>query len=335
MADRFIVDEIQQIGVESSPGSAATPTIKFNGLNFDIDTDMEFDSFGPSGEIADTIVTPVQEWSGGELSGRPVYTELPYVFSNLFGAAAVSTPSGATLTRRWLWEPSTSSPWTPKTLTLRRGVSGDTAEEANYLLLSGLGITFSRAAAPEISGDFFAQRLNYAATLAATGVSSHTEVPILATQGDVYLDAASGSLGTSKLLRDFEYQWTLEDMFDMIWPINSALPSFAAHSRQKPTLRNMLRLGNDAVGRAPVTNMRAGSTVWVRARYTAATDSIESGFAHRLTIDTPLKVVEAPSRGDEVGLSTLEWTFANVKDASWGKFVSIELLTNFAALGTP
>lgn len=335
MADRFIVSEVQQIGVESSPGSAATPTIQLNGISIEIDTDLEVDEFGPAGMLPMTIVAPRQEWSSGSVSGYPTYTELAYLLSNVLGAATVTTPSGATDTRKWLWEPDESTPWTPKTLTLRRGVSGGTAEEVNYLLLSGLGLTFSRTAAPEISGDLFAQRMNYAATLATTGVGQHELVPILPSQCDVYLDSSSGSLGSTKLLRDFEFSWSIADLFDMIWPINSSLPSFAAHSVQKPTLEAMLSLGNDTVGTGIVTNMRAGSTVWVRFRATGATDSIESGFAYRLTIDVPLKVASAPSRADENGLSTLEWTFRNVYDPTWGKWISIELLTDFAALGTP
>lgn len=332
MADRFIVSEVQQIGIESSPGAAAIPTVRFQGLNVDIDTELEVDEFGPQGQFPQSIVAPRQEWAAGSLSGFPTYTEIAYAISNVLGAATVSTPSGATAARRWLWEPDESTPWTPKTWTLRRGVSGDTAEEANYLLLSGLGLSFSREAAPEISGDLFARRLDYAATLAATGVGTHANVPILATQGDIYLDAAHGSLGTTKLLRDFQYEWTLADLFAMIWPINSALPSFAAHSVQKPTIGNMLALGNDAAGRALVTNMRAGSTVFVRCCYTGP--EIESGQSYRLTIDTALKVVEAPSRGDVNGLSTLEWAFRNVYDSTWGKWVSIELITDFATLGT-
>lgn len=308
------------------------PTVQFNGLSVEIDTALEVDEFKPSGQLPQSIVAPRQEWAAGSLTGFPTYTELAYVFANVLGAAAVSTPSGATDARRWLWEPSAATPWTPKTWTLRRGVSGDTAEEANYLLLSGLGLTFSRTAAPEISGDLFAQRLNYGASLAATGVDLHTNEPILATQGDVFLDSASGSLGSTKLLRDFEYQWSIADLFDMIWPINSALPSFAAHSVQVPTIEAMLRLGNDAAGRALVTNMRAGSTVFVR--YRATGPEIESGQSFRLTIDTALKVADAPSRADENGLSTLEWTLRNVYDADWGKWVSVELITDFGTLGT-
>jgi hypothetical protein len=335
VADRFLVSEVQQVGVESTAGTAVAPTVQLNGLNFEIDTDLEVAEFGPSGMLPMTIVAPIQEWSSGQLTGYPTYTELPYPLSNVLGAATITTPTGATLGRRWLWEPDESTPWTPKTLTLRRGVSGDTAEEANYVLMSGLGLTFSRTSAPELSGDLFARRLDYAATLAATGVNQHSLVPILPSQCDVYLDSASGSLGVTKLLRDFEFSWSISGLYDMIWPLNSSLTSFAAHAVVKPTLEAMLRLGNDTVGRALTSNMRAGSTVWVRFRATGETNSIESGQTYRLTIDVPLKVFAAPSRADENGLSTLEWTFRNVYDPAWGKWISIELITNFAVLGTP
>ncbi len=332
MADRMMVSEVQQIGVEVTPGTAVAPTKQFGGLNIELDTAIEFDEFGPSGQLPNTLVAPRQEWATGALSGFPTYTELPYVFSNLLGAATISTPSGATNARRWLWEPDESTPWAPLTWTLRRGVPGDTAEEAAYVLLSGLDLSFSRTAAPEISGDLFARRLDYTATLATTGVTSPALVPILANQINVYLDATSGGLGGTQLLRDFSYEWSLSDLFGMIWPLNSALPSFAAHSVQKPTLGNSLQMGNDAAGRALVTNMRAGSTVFVRMRANGGANSIESGQAYQLTIDTALKVVEAASRADLDGLSTLEWAFRNVYDATWGRWCSVELITSIAAL---
>jgi hypothetical protein len=148
----------------------------------------------------------------------------------------------------------------------------------------------------------------------------------------VYLDSAHGSLGTTKLTRDFEYRWSIADLFNPIWPINSSLTSFAAHAVQAPTIEAMLRLGNDSVGRGLLTNLRAGSTVFVRFRAQGAADSIESGQRYSLTIDTALKVADAPGRGDEDGLSTLEWTFRNVYDPTWGKWLSVELITDFASL---
>ena len=330
MADRYLVSEVQQLGVESVPGTAVTPTIQLNGMSIALDTAIEFDEFGPAGQLTNTIVAPRQEWASGALSGFPTYTELPYALSNLLGAANITTPSGATDARRWLWEPDESTPWTPKTWTVRRGVSGDTAEEAAYVLLSGLNLSFSRTATPELGGDLFGRRLDYTATLASTGVTSTELVPILPSQVDIYLDSTSGNLGNTQLTRDFSFAWSISGLFDMIWPLNSSLNSFAAHSVLKPDISATLMMGNDSAGRALVTNMRAGSTVFVRLQATGP--QIESGQNYQLTIDTALKVRSAPSRGDQNGLSTLEWGFRNVYDPTWTKWVSIELITDLAAL---
>lgn len=333
MPDRFLTAEVQQIGIESSPGSAATPTIQFNGLSVDIDTEIEFSEFNVAGSIVNTIVAPRREFSTGQLSGFPTYTEMAYVLSNLFGAATVTTPSGATTTRRWTWTPDKSLPWTPKTWTLRRGDS-NTAEEANYLLLSGLGLVFSRVDDPEVSGDLFAQRLNYAATLAATGVTARNNIPILPGEVDIYMDSASGSIGSTKLLRDFRYELAFSDFFSNMWPLNSANASFAAHTITKPDLQTTLQLGNDAVGRGLVTNMRAGSSVFVRCLATSGSQ-IETGgggFNYKLTIDSALKVMDSPSRDDHEGASILEWTMRNVYDSGWGKWLQIVLDVDFASL---
>lgn len=331
MADRPVVSEVFQLAVESTAGTAATGGWKrFTGVNVDLGTALEVDEFAPMGTLADTIVAPRQEWAEGSVEGFPTYTDLAYLFANIFGAATITTPSGATNARRWLWTPDEATPWTPKTWTIQRGVPGDTAEQATYGLLSGLGLSFSRTAAPEISGDLFARRLDYAATLQTTGVTTLDEVPIFAPQVDVFLDDTSGGLGGTQLTRDFVAGWSIADLFNPIWPLNSSLTSFGAHTIAKPTIEATLQVGNDSVGRGLVTQMRAGTTKFLRIRATGP--EIESGFNYRLTMDMAVKVLSAPSRGDVDGLSTLEWTLRNVYDSGWGKWIEIELLTDQTAL---
>lgn len=332
MADRYPVSEVVQVGIESVIGTAVVPTIQFGGLNVELDTAVEYGEFSPMGQIPGSIVAPRQEWASGQLSGYPTYTEIQYPLSNLLGAAVITTPSGATLARQWVWNPSASTPWTPKSWTIRRGVPGATAEEANYALLSGLALEFSRTAAPTIGGDLFARRLDYGASLAVTGVTVPTLVPILPSEGDIWLDPAGASLGTTKLLRDFAFNYSIADLLGPIWPINSSFNSFAAHGVQKPTLEATLRMGNDAAGRALVTNMRAGSSVFVRYKATSAA-FIEGSTPYSLQIDTALKCVSAPARGDEDGLlSTLEWTMRNVYDATWASWLQVTLINGSAAL---
>lgn len=330
MADRYPVSEKVQIGVESTAGTAVTPTVELNGMSIEIDTAIEYDEFGPMGMLPNTLVAPRQEWGQGSLSGYPTYTEIQYPLSNIFGAATITTVTGAV--KQWVWAPDESTPWTPKTWTIRRGVPGDTAEEANYGLLSGFNVNFSRTATAEIGGDLFTRRLDYAAVMATTGLTSPALIPMLPAEGDVWIDSAGASLGTTKMTRDFAFQWSVADMFGPIWPINSSLTSFAAHGVQKPTLEAVLRLGNDSVGRGFITNMRAGSSVFARYKATSST-IIASAIPYSFQIDLALKCVAAPARGDEDGLlSTLEYTFRNVYDATWANWARVTLITDATGL---
>lgn len=334
MADRYPVSEVVQIGVESVAGTAVTPTKQMASLSVELNTALELDPFGPMGQLTDTLVIPRQEWAEGELSGVPTYTEIVYPLSNLFGAAVITTPSGATNRRLWSWNPDASTPWTPITWTVRRGVQGGTAEEANYCLLSGLTLNFSRTEMSELGGDLFAQRLNYGATMAAaSGVSTPALIPMLPAEGDIYLDTTGAGLGVTKLTRAFSLEVNLSGLFGPIWPINSANASFAAHGVQKPEdLEVVLRLGNDAVGRGLVTNMRAGTPVFLRYQAISG-QNIEASNPYKFTLDMALMVSDAPSRETEDDLiSTLEWTFKIISDATWGSWLKVAVENNLTGL---
>ena len=333
MPDRYPVSEVVQVGIEATPGTAVAPTKQFAGLNVELDTAIEHDEFGPMGQLTNTIVAPRQEWSTGALSGFPTYTEIVYPLSNVFGAAVITTPTGGDAARRlWSWNPSASTPWVPKTWTIRRGVPADTAEETNYGLLSGLNLAFSRTTAPTIGGDLFARRLDYTAVLATTGVTVPTNVPMLPAEGNVYLDATGAGIGATQLLRDFSLEFSISDLFGPIWPINSSFTSFAAHGVQKPTIEAKLTLGNDAAGRALVTNMRAGTAVFVRYVSTSG-QMITAVTPYKFTLDMALMCVSAPTRGDQDGLlSTLEWTFRVVSDPTWASWIRIAVENNATGL---
>jgi hypothetical protein len=333
MPDRYLVQEICEIGIESTPGTAVASDVKLAGLVIELDTALELDRIAPSGNLFDTIAAPRQEHATGSLSGFPLYTELPYVFSNIFGAATITTPTGAVQARQWAWAPSSSTPWTPITWTIRRGMVGNTAESAAYGLLSGVMMSFSRTATPEIGGELFARALDYAATVGATGLTALDVVPILPTQVCVYLDDTAAELGDTKLTRDFLASFELSELFGPFWPLDCENLSFGGHAPLKPEAIATLQLGNDTQGRELVTAMRAGASRFMRIEATGPViDTGPPAHSHRLRIDAALKVVEAPVRGDSDGLSTLEWGFGIFDDPDFGGALRISVVTNLAAL---
>src|SRR5262245_2820066 len=234
MPDRPLVQEVVEMGVEAVPGTAVASSVTLQGLQVELDTAITVDRIAPSGNLWDTIAAPRQEHATGSLSGYPCYNELPYVFSNALGAATITTPSGATLTRRLFWKPSSSVPWTPKTWTIRRGMAGNTAELASYGLLTGVGMTFTATAQPEVSGDLFARALDYTASVGATGLAAQALVPILPKQVCVYLDPTFASIGTTRLTRDFTAGFDIGGLNGPFWPLDCTLTSFARHGPLKP-----------------------------------------------------------------------------------------------------
>jgi hypothetical protein len=329
MPDRPLVQEIVELGVEVTPGTAVASSVKLQALQIELDSSIEVDRIAPAGSLFDTIAAPRQEYATGSLSGYPTYTELPYVLSNIFGAASVTTPTGAVNARRWFWQPSSSVPWTPKTWTVRRGMVGNTAESATYAMLTGLGLSFSATAQPEISGDLFARALDYTATVGATGLAALALVPILPQQVCVYLDPTAGALGTTRLTRDFSAAFEIGGLFGPFWPLDCTLTSFGGHTPLKPdTTTATLQLGNDTQGRGPVTMMRTGSTQYMRIEATGPQIDVgPPAYSHRLRIDAALKVVDPPSRGDADGLATLEWGFGLFDDPSFGAALKVTLDT--------
>ena len=331
MPDRYLVQEICEIGIEATPGTAVASEYRLSGLNVDLDTALELDRFAPAGNLFDTIAAPRQEWGTGSLSGFPTYPELALVFSNVFGAATITTPSGAVNGRQWAWAPSSTTPWTPITWTVRRGQVGNTAELASYGLMSGVSMSFTRTATPEISGDLFTQALDYAASVTGSGLTQLSVVPVLPAEVCVYLDTTASGIGATRLTRDFMASFEVTDLFGPVWPLDCTLDSFGAHAVLKPTANATLQLGNDSPqGRDPVGWMRAGTTAYCRIEATGP--EIDPGVNHRLRIEMALKVVEAPSRGDSDGLSTLEWSFGLFDDPDFGGALRIQLITNLASL---
>jgi hypothetical protein len=334
MPDRALVQEIVEIGVEATVGTAVPSTVKLQAVQVELDSSITVDRIAPSGNLWDTIAAPRQEYSTGSLTGYPTYTELPWVFSNCFGAAVITTPTGAVLNRRWFWQPSSSVPWTPKTWTIRRGVAGNTAESASYALLTGVGMSFSATAQPEVSGDLFARALDYTASVGATGLTTPALVPILPKQVCVYLDPTAAAIGTTRLSRDFVAGFEVGGLNGPFWPLDCTLTSFGGHVPMKPdTTTATLQLGNDVAGREPIVAMRAGDTRYCRIECTGPQIDVgPPAYTHRLRIDMALKVVDAPSRGDADGLSTLEWSFGIFDDPSFGGALKITLDTTTAAL---
>lgn len=168
-----------------------------------------------------------------------------------------------------------------------------------------------------------------AAGVAGAALTALDNVPILAGHVDVYNDPTFGALGTTKLLRDFIFDYESGDQLDMFWPLNSALTSFGGHTLNKADSAVTLTIGDDPTGRAFYDSMRTNTSNFMRLQ---ATGPVISGAnSYRLRIDLHGKVYGPPAKSDTNGLSTLDIPMRIVRDATWAKALVFELITSVAS----
>lgn len=86
----------------------------------------------------------------------------------------------------------------------------------------------------------------------------------------------------------------------------------------------------DAAGMALLTNMRAGSTKFMRIKATGA--QIAGAEYYDLQIDTACKVTDVSPFEDSDGVFAIEWTMNGFYDATWTKTTEIAVVNTLATL---
>lgn len=335
MAERATVTTVTQIGVESTAGTAVAANRKLSATSIDISPSVDFDKFTPAGSKYETLSQPTMEFVEGSIEGRVAFNDLAYLLSGLLTTSAAvtqimdsATPTGG---YTWSFTPSSSADDTPKTFTIERG-NAVRAHRAPFGMINELTLNFDRGGAPTVGGSVIAAALEDGVTLTSSPTSV-LPVPALITGVDVYMDATSGALGTTKLARLRSAEWTLGDRFNPVWVIDSSKTSFVDKVEGQPSATFGITAEADAQGMGLLTTMRAGTTKFIRLKCTGP--NIYTGGVtvnHSLTIDMACKVGDTGSFDDDDGLQVFDWTFDLVHDTTWGKALTVTLINTLSAL---
>jgi hypothetical protein len=328
MPERSALAQGVQVGVETTPGTNVAANKKFNSIGIDAGIETEMQGFRAFGNKYKTILVEGKEWTEGELTGSPTYDELTYLFASCLVSPGAPSTSDTTA-RTWTFNPATSAEDTVKTFTVEVG-GNVRAHKFNYGLVTEIEIDMSRDGI-EMGGTMIGQRLSDNITLTA-GPTALPQVPIVPTDIDVYLDTTSAGLGTTKLTRVVNCTITLGDRFNPVWVLNSANNSYVAHVEAEPTATVVLLMEADAEGMAALTQMRAGTTKFMRVKATSPVLAGAATVFHSLTWDMAVKVSEPGDFDDTDGLYTIEWTFEMVHDGTWGKAMTVALVNTLTAL---
>jgi hypothetical protein len=318
MPERSYRTQGTQVGLEVTAGTAVAANKRFQSIDFNLGGRGETVQFKPQGNKFNTVVAPAREWSEFDITGNPVYDELQYVFAGLIGAPVITTVN--TTGKQYVFTPNPTNDDTVSTFTIEKG-SSVRAHKAAYCMIQGATLTVNRGGVT-LGGNGFGQRITDAITL-TTSPTTFPQIPILATEFDLYIDATRGALGTTKLTRGFSAVWNYTGRFQQIWPINSTLTSFGAHIEGDPAATLDLTMAADSVGMSYLTNFRAGSTVYARLKSTSAQIIGAGPAVYSLQMDFALKFNALNPFSDQDGLYAIGWPCTIVDDGTWPMQVTL------------
>ncbi len=318
-----------QIGAETTSGTAVSASKLLNYLSLEPSIALEMNRFRPMGQVVASAITPGKDSTEWSVSGQGSYSELIYPFCSLLTNTTPATVE--TTARRWTFTPLGRSEDTVKTYTVETG-SATRAQKATYGLFTGLELTFNRTEGVTVSGSMIGQQIQDNITLTATPTSVE-EAIILPTHLNCFIDATSGGLGGTKLTRDFNAVFRVNDRWNSVWPINSANASYVSHVNAEPAVQMELTMAADTQGMAYLVNARAGDTRYLRLSGTSTVLAGSTQF-YDLVIDMAGKISNIAAFDDNEGIKVLTYTFDAVYDSAWGsgQYLTVRLTNKTATL---
>lgn len=328
MAERSSLTQGVQVGVESTPGTSVAANKKFLSIGIEPAIQVDMSRFRPMGQKYASVEVIGKEWVEADINGIGSYTELTYFFSSVL--VTPSAPATVDTTgKTWTWTPAASSEDTVTTFTVEQG-GVVRAHKFTYGLVTELELDISRGGI-DVSGKMLGQRVTDGITMTATPTTI-TELEILPTDIDVFMDPTSAALGTTKLTRVLNANIHISDRFNPVWVLNTANQSFVATVESEPTAEITLLLEADAAGMGFLTQVRAGTTQFIRVKGTSPQLAGSSTAAYAFQWDAAVKVKDVGDFSDEDGVYAIEWTFDMVYDGTWAKAYTVQLVNKLAAL---
>lgn len=162
---RSSLTQVNQIGVETTPGTPVAARYRFQTLGIEPSPNIEVDSFRPAGQKYQGLTALNKEWVAAPLTGRGSYTEIVYALASVIDTPTITTPGGATNARLWTFSSDSNNADAPKTLTVQHG-SSDRADRFAYGIIPEFGMNFTRSSI-DVSGSFMARALEDPFTLQA------------------------------------------------------------------------------------------------------------------------------------------------------------------------
>lgn len=176
MSVASIVKKLTYLGREGSPGTGVAANKYLQGLNLRLIGNNTRGQVRPSGSLLETDSPEIQDWSTFSIAAGSSldYNSLLYILAGAICVPTTSTPGGATNAREHagIFLPDGSA--ARAAYTMITGYRGGTAEKSIRNVFAAFGFTFSRTAAPGISGTGYGRNLDFSATLGVDEIQTFT-----------------------------------------------------------------------------------------------------------------------------------------------------------------
>lgn len=321
------------MGLETTPGTAATLNKRLPAYRLDVKPEVETSRYRPNGYYAATSSQLINETTSAALEGQLDFNNLLYLLTIAFGAVTPTTiVAGA---YKWEWSLDGKTPLNPKTATIEHG---DTQRSGKftYAHANSLKIEASRSAEGKVSADIIGQRLAPAATgITTSGITEVNVLPIAGTMWDVYAEANGAALATptNKLAAIYKADFDFSDFRARDVPMDSSVLGFKSTVMgEDPKWAFSALLGADAVADAYLTSQARDNAPAFFSAKAVGGPIAATANNYSLKIDFAAFVDTFDSYGSEDGILCLPTDFELAYDPTWGKVANISLINGIATL---
>lgn len=323
MAERIAQLELPQLGIEVTEGTSVVATKRLTSLSLDLGIMPTFSREEAMGYKAASLVDPVTEYSPITGSGNLTYTEIIYILSSLLKYQLPTNGGVSTTSKVWTFDPSSTAVETVKSYTIEQGQTARAAKAAG-VKFDACTITLDRMQGCRVTCGGFGQLYTDGITMTAlTSANEVPLVPVLGSQLDFFLDPTAGAFGTTKLLRATRMEFVISGMWNRLFAANTANTSYATSIQGNPNMTASLTLQADAAGMAQLTNMRAGSTFYLRGKATGAATDVPNSRTYSFIMDLCVKVNGQPRASTDQGQRAVTWPLEVVHDSGYGRAFTI------------
>lgn len=314
---RAYVNQGVQIGVETTPGTAVPGNKLLQSASFNLAPKQESNQYRAHGFKLPTNSQVHRQWQEGPVDGPLDFNEVVYLLSTILGTAAITTPSGGTTSRQWLFTPKAQGDDSSKTLTVEKGDSAAATQITNVALTD---LSFNLANNDLTLGGNAIGRAAVTGTLTASPGSIGSGQVVGSARGvDVFIADALGvsnaTLYASKLTDAIHESFGIGKKQGMRFVHNTTYPSFKDIIELAPDLTASFATEHNAQSRALFDSIVNNPTKFLGFRCTGPI--IETTIAYLFEIIFACKITAAED-ADEDGVYAYTYTAAPVYDSSLG-----------------